>query len=70
LSCDECEYREECNIRREYLKAENFYKNGDIEELRKISNLIELDEQYLVEMRRDVNSKLVKLLRDRRKQSK
>jgi hypothetical protein len=59
LSCDDCEFRDDCSVRKIYFEADGRYREGDIDELRKISNLIELHEQYIVEMRRDVNHKLV-----------
>ena len=61
--CDDCEYRDNCHVRKEYMRAEGLYDNGDIDGLRRLSNLIELHEQYIVEMRRDVNHKLVELNR-------
>jgi hypothetical protein len=66
MSCDQCEYRDECKIREQYRKAKQLYKEGDIAGLREISNLLELHESYMVEMRRDVNKKLVELVRKKR----
>jgi len=66
MSCDQCEYRDDCQIRAQYRKAKQLYKEGDIAGLREISNLLELHESYMVEMRRDVKKKLVELLRKKR----
>ena len=63
LSCDDCDFRDDCKVREMYLKADGYYREGNIDELRRISNMIELHEQYIVEMRRDVNHKLVELVR-------
>jgi hypothetical protein len=67
LGCEACGFSNDCDIRKQFLEVEEHYKKGNIRKLRRISNLIELHEQYIVEMRRDVNHKLVELLRNRKK---
>jgi hypothetical protein len=49
-----------------YLKANEYYKNGDLDSLKEISNNLELHESYMVEMRKNVNSKVLELLRKRK----
>lgn len=49
-----------------YKESERLYNECNIEELRQISNLLELHESYIVDMRRDVNTKLLDLLKKRK----
>jgi len=49
-----------------YKESERLYNECNIEELRRISNLLELHESYIVDMRRDVNTKLLDLLKKRK----
>jgi hypothetical protein len=49
-------------------RAQSLYEEGNVEEIRKISNQLELHESYIVEMRRDVQSKLVDLIRNKKKE--
>jgi len=39
LGCEICGFSDECGIRKQFLKAEEYYNDGNIRELRKISNL-------------------------------
>jgi hypothetical protein len=66
MTCDNCKYRNDCHIRKMYRDCEDLYSECNIDELRRISNLLELHESYIVEMRRDVNSKLLDLLKKRK----
>ena len=62
-SCDNCEFREDCHIRKIYNESKDYQKEEDIDKLREVSNLLELHESYITDMRRDVNSRLVQLSR-------
>jgi hypothetical protein len=66
LGCDSCEFREDCHIRKLYNESEKHYQAGNIEELRRISNILDLHESHIVEMRRNVNSRLVELYKKNR----
>jgi hypothetical protein len=67
MTCDSCKYRNDCHIRKKYRESQDLYSEGNIDELRRISNLLELHESYIVEMRRDVNTKLLDLLKKKSK---
>ncbi|MBD3207300.1 hypothetical protein GF319_13295 [Candidatus Bathyarchaeota archaeon] len=68
MGCDHCDLRDNCDIRKMYQRAQSLYEEGNVEEIRKISNQLELHESYIVEMRRDVQSKLVDLIRNKKKE--
>lgn len=51
-----------------YQRAQSFYEEGNVEEIQKMSNQLEIHDSYIVEMRRDIQSKLVKLIRKKKKE--
>ncbi|MBD3207800.1 hypothetical protein GF319_15830 [Candidatus Bathyarchaeota archaeon] len=69
MSCDTCEFRNDCHIRKAYQESKRYNQEEDIDKLREISNMLELHESYIVDMRRDVNSRLVELSRRKRAKS-
>ncbi|MFP3952180.1 MAG: hypothetical protein ACLFVP_08610 [Candidatus Bathyarchaeia archaeon] len=61
MICDECPFRSDCPILEQYKHSEKLFRNGDVEALLKLYDMLELHEAYLGEMRRNILSKINKL---------
>ncbi len=58
MVCDECDIRASCNLLQQYMKSEELYKKGDTVAMNELYNLLELREAYLIEMRKNILTKL------------
>ena len=61
MVCEDCPYRSNCEILKQYQQADALFNEKDRDKLRLILEHVELHEAYLSEMRRDLLKKINQL---------